>query len=279
MATKTLETIELKILLKLLGLANYEGSMTQVKPNQGTSAAERNKICYRLQDRRWVTLAEEIKKIKLTSSGKALLSVDPSELPITKTELKIINACGKGTITPGKTNVSPAKERDSLIQSLSERGFLEVVEAEPKKITLTETGKTFLLNEFTPSGTASVSLNLLGNYIEFLRQNQANDSQQKNNQSFQKPQHQLADKEVLEIIIQLDKEYNTNNYLPIFYLREQLQPPFKREELDQVLYRLQGNDKIQLSSLIETEGYTPEQLKGGISQRIGGSLFFIQVTH
>ncbi len=232
MATKTLETIELKILLKLLGLANYEGSMSQVKPNKETLAAERNKICYRLQDRKWVTLAEEIKKIKLTSSGKALLKVDLSELPITKTELKIIKACGKESITLSKIKGLPAKERDSLIQSLRERGFLEVVETEPRKIALTETGKTFLLEECTPSGTALVSLNLLGNYIEFLRQNQANDSQQKNNQSFQKPQHKLTDQEVLEIIIQLDKEYNTNNYLPIFYLREQLQPPFNREELD-----------------------------------------------
>jgi len=274
MATKTLE---LKILLKLLGLVNYEGGIGEVKV--GSSPRERNESCYRLQDHGRVTLVERIKKIKLTSSGKALLKVDPSALPITKTELKIIKACGKGTITPGKTNVSPAKERDRLIQSLRERGFLEVVEAEPQTIALTKTGKNFLLEECTPSGTASVSLNLLGNYIEFLRQNQANDNQPKNNQSFQKPQHKLTDEEILELIIQLDKEYNTNNYLPIFYLREKLQPPFKREELDQVLYRLEGNDKIQLSSLTETEGYTAEQLKAGISQHIGGPLFFIQVTH
>jgi hypothetical protein len=277
MATKTLETIELKILLKLLGLANYEGSMSQVKPNKETLAAERNKICYRLQDRKWVTLAEEIKKIKLTSSGKALLKVDSSELPITKTELKIIKACDKESITLSKIKGLPAKERDSLIQSLRERGFLEVVEAEPRKIALTETGKTFLLEECTPSGTALVSLNLLGNYIEFLRQNQANDSQQKNNQSFQKPQHKLTDQEVLEIIIQLDKEYNTNNYLPIFYLREQLQPPFNREELDQVLYRLEEKDQITTYSLVETKKYSEDQINAGIKQPVGGPLFFITV--
>jgi hypothetical protein len=75
----------------------------------------------------------------------------------------------------------------------------------------------------------------------------------------------------------LDQEHNTNNYLPLFYLRDKLQPPFTREELDQVLYRLEGSDKIQLSSLTEAEGYTEEQLRAGISQPIGGALFFIKV--
>ena len=80
------------------------------------------------------------------------------------------------------------------------------------------------------------------------------------------------------MIQNLDRELATDNYLPIFYLRQKLQPPLSREEVDQALYRLQRNDKIELSSLQEAIAYTPEQIEAGIPQDIGGPLFFIIVT-
>ncbi|MGB7059636.1 MAG: hypothetical protein WBD58_18175, partial [Geitlerinemataceae cyanobacterium] len=66
-----------------------------------------------------------------------------------------------------------------------------------------------------------------------------------------------------------------DNYLPIYHLRQQLQPPLSREELDRSLYQLQRDDTIELSSLQEAIHYTSEQIDAGIPQQIGGPLFFI----
>jgi hypothetical protein len=89
---------------------------------------------------------------------------------------------------------------------------------------------------------------------------------------------QISDEEILQLIEKLDRELGTDNYLPIFHLREKLQPPFSRDELDKALYRLQASDRIDLSSLLDPAPYTPEQIDAGILQKVGGSLFFITVN-
>jgi len=273
-----METKQLKLLLKLLGIEGYHASIGEVKPTSKTSVTECNRISSKLRDQGLVDLTEKIEKVKLTASGKALLKVDPSELPITNKELKILNGCKSGSIKPTQVQISPATERDQLINSLIDRGFLKVAQAKPEKISLNETGKKFLLDEYSPHGNNSVlSLDMLNNYITFLRKHQSSTVTNVKSEPISKPKDKISDEEVLDWIKQLDQEYNTSNYLPIFYLRETLQPTFSREELDQTLYRLEENDKIQLSSLTEAEQYTKEQLKAGIPQPIGGSLFFIKM--
>ena len=83
------------------------------------------------------------------------------------------------------------------------------------------------------------------------------------------------DDQILAEIWSLDNRHGTDKYLPIFHLREKLQPRLSREELDQALYRLERNHRIELSSLQEVRSYTPEQIEAGIPQNIGGCLFFI----
>ncbi|NEO79496.1 MAG: transcription factor RcaD, partial [Moorea sp. SIO4G3] len=73
------------------------------------------------------------------------------------------------------------------------------------------------------------------------------------------------------------QELGTENYLPLFHLRQKLQPPLSREELDKALYSLQAEDKIDLSALQEANMYTEEQIEAGIPQNTGGRLFFIMV--
>jgi hypothetical protein len=82
----------------------------------------------------------------------------------------------------------------------------------------------------------------------------------------------------LQIIQNLDQELGTGNYLPIFHLRQKLQPPLSREDLEEALYRLEGNDQIELSALVEASRYSKEQINAGIKQRTGSPLFFIKVT-
>jgi hypothetical protein len=65
-----------------------------------------------------------------------------------------------------------------------------------------------------------------------------------------------SDEQILQIIEKLDSELGTENYLPIFHLRQKLQPPMSRDELDQALYRLQKIDKIELRGLVHAQDYT-----------------------
>ena len=81
-----------------------------------------------------------------------------------------------------------------------------------------------------------------------------------------------------DLITQLDREYNANNYLPIYHLRDRLQSlrsTMDRGTLDRALYALQRDDRIELSSLQEATQYTAEQINAGIPQDIGGPLFFL----
>ena len=82
---------------------------------------------------------------------------------------------------------------------------------------------------------------------------------------------------VLQQIKQLDQMMGTDNYLPIYHLREKLQPPLTREELDSRLYELQRSDRIELSSLHDQGDYSDHQVSAGIPQNHGRSLFFISI--
>ena len=269
-----MEVIELKFILKLLGKPGYRASITELKPNSKTRASERDKICRDLSDRKLVEFSEEVTKLKIAPPGKALLESDSSELPVKPQEIKILKACEKDTISPGKTGV-PATERQSLIQSLAERGFIKAVQTQIKEVWLTETGKKHLLYEYNPSGYQPLySGEMLNNYILLLR----NSSSLQVTQTPTGSGNKLGDQEILQTIRYLDRELDTDNYLPIFHLREKLQPPLSREDLDQALYRLEQQDKIELSSLQEGMHYTKEQINQAIHQEIGGSLFFIVVN-
>lgn len=72
----------------------------------------------------------------------------------------------------------------------------------------------------------------------------------------------------------LDRQYATGNYLPIFYLRRYY-AHLTFEELDSLLYEMEKAEMIELSALQEVVAYTPDQIKAGIPQNIGGPLFFI----
>ena len=183
--------------------------------------------------------------------------------------MKIITACQKEAISPSKTKVNPAQTRQELIEKLIAQGLI-AAETKIKEVWLTDRGKEYLAQEYDPSGGGNLYLSkkMLADYLHFLRQYLATDKMTK------KPK----DSQILQAIITLDREYNTDNYLPLFHLRNQLQPPLSRNELDQALYRLQASDKIDLSTLAEVRFYTPEEINAGIPQAVGGSLFYITVN-
>jgi predicted transcriptional regulator len=282
-----METKELKFILKLLGCPNYRTGLSSSIFDSFKS--EKNKICRDLGELEYVDYSREIATVKILPPGQALLKLDSAQLPIDDKELKVLEKIGKssGKIAPSEIKVSSLKsdERDAILKTLSERGLI-AIEIKMKRLKaevwLTERGIEVLRDEYNPEGKANIDFNLLGNYVRFLRKNLRFKSEQVSTpdhvESYSDITSNISDEEILETIKKLDRELGTENYLPIFHLRQKLQPPLLRDDLDQALYRLQKSDKIDFSTLQESSAYTPEQIDAGIPQNIGGQLFFIIVN-
>ncbi|MFB2936302.1 transcription factor RcaD [Aerosakkonemataceae cyanobacterium BLCC-F154] len=273
-----MDSNELKFLLKLLGCQNYRSPLAAAS---WKSFKGKDKICRVLGDRELIDYSREIASVKILPPGRALLKMDASQLPIGEIELKVLEKISK---TSGKVKLSEitlvkAAEREEILQNLAKRGLVEVETQLQKKkaeVWLTQRGQEYLRDEFTAKGTHPIiSLDLLTNYLRFLRKSRLVETDKV--ATTDKVETQLSDADILQVIQQLDQELGTENYLPIFHLRQKLQPPLIREELDRVLYRLQRDDQIELSSLVDTMPYTSEQIDSGIPQGIGGVLFFISV--
>lgn len=283
---------ELKFVLKLLGCPNYRSSLSVsgFKDFKG-----KDKICRDLGERGLVDYSREIASVKILPAGRAVLKTNKDQLPLTSDELKVLESLGKvsGKIAPSKIAVKSVKsaERDAILQRFHERGLIEVeakIKRQKAEVWLTERGQEYLREDYIPKkgNQPVISLELLANYLRFLRKSlheQNTDSltqaqPQAVPTSDATPKSKPSDEEILQIIQHLDRELGTENYLPMFHLREKLQPSLSRDELDQALYRLQRNDKIELSSLQEAIAYTPKQIDAGIPQDVGGSLFFISVN-
>ncbi|MGB7085239.1 MAG: hypothetical protein WBD47_06770, partial [Phormidesmis sp.] len=166
-----------------------------------------------------------------------------------------------------------------------------------KEVWLSAQGKQFLLEDYDPKGNSlAATATMLGHYVRFLRENLGQPSRQKLPTSQPQGQRPLSQpgsqpnsampigsqtkpdaQAVLQQIKQLDRLVGNKNYLPIFHLRRELQPPLTREELDNMLYALQREGQIDLSSLHDQGQYTKEQMSAGIRQDNGGYLFFVSV--
>ncbi|MDY6902278.1 MAG: transcription factor RcaD [Cyanobacteriota bacterium] len=283
-----MDTNELKFLLKLLGCENYRSTLSG---NLFKSFKGKNGICERLGDREIIDFSREVAGVKILPAGQALLKLDAAEIPITEKELKVLENVSKasGKVAPSKIKSSlKAAQKEEILKSLDSRGLIETeIKLKKKKaeVWLTERGIEFLRDDFSPKkGTnPTISLDLLNNYLRFLRKSLKGKSEEViasapvQSEPVDATGSSFTDEEILKIIQKLDKELGTKDYLPIFYLREKLQPSLSRDELDQVLFQLQADDKIELSTLQEANAYTPEQIESGIEQNIGGPLFFISV--
>ncbi len=283
-----METNELKFLLKLLGCSNYRSSLNA---NSFKAFKGKDKICRALGDRELVDFSREIAAVKILSPGKALLKLDSAQLPITDKELKVLERISKASskITPSQIKLSSltATEKEAILKTLRDHGLIEVetkLKRTKAEVWLTERGIEYLRDDYSPKGAANISLDLLNNYVRFLRKTLHVKAEQVSTLAASSAESavetiiNISDEEILETIRKLDRELGTDNYLPIFHLRQKLQPPLSRNDLDKALYRLQANDQIELSSLQEANAYSPEQIDAGITQNVGGSLFFLTVN-
>jgi hypothetical protein len=270
-----MDNFELKFLLKLLGFAEYKTSLSNLKITAKT--ADRDKAFRVLRDRGYIDCSTEIAKIKATDAGKALLKQDTTNLPVSDREINALKKCREKKISPSETGLDKS-DRQAVMQSLANRG-LATIDTKIVEIWLTEAGREFLRDEYAPNGTHPIiSLSLLNNYLQFMRQFIGEVKQNRHLTDSKISATMPTDLEVLKTIQDLDRQLSTDNYLPIFHLRERFQPPLSREELDQALYRLENDNQIKLTAIFNAQEYTSEQFNAGIPQKAGGSLFFIRLV-
>lgn len=250
----------LKFLVRL-----YECNQHRVYLAKWQNFTEKNQVCEQLRERGLVDFTREIATVKITPAGQSLLNLTTINLPISEIELKVLQKIGKCSDSPSKINLRmkgkslKAAERQLIIDDFCEKGLISTTTKKKRnkcEVWLTQKGLECLqqVNDY------------------FLAWKSIP------NNATKKTKEKPSDETILQTIIQLDQELGTNNYLPIFHLRKALQPPLSREELEQALYRLQGKDKIELSTLAEVKAYSLEEIDTGISQPVGGSLFFIIVN-
>jgi trehalose-6-phosphate synthase len=260
--------------------SGYRAPISKLTPSDKTKVAERNKICQDLANRDLIGYSREVSRFKIEPAGKALLKHEAANLPLTDQHLAILKACEAKSIVPSDLKKLVSAERQPLIQELAAKGLIEEQKVQIKEVWLTDRGNAYLRDECNPSGTATISLTLLSSYLQFLRQ-----SIRGSEKGVQTPlssttlTHKPEDPEILQLIQDLDRELGTDNYLPIFHLRQKLQPPLSRDEFDQAIYRLWRADKIEVSTLVEVIHYTPEQIQAGIPQETGGPLFFLIIPN
>jgi hypothetical protein len=275
-----LSPIEFKFLLRLLEHPPaYRSPISKLHPT--ASSNDRDQACKSLCSKGLVGYEAEIQRYSVTPAGKALLQLDASTLPISADEVKLLAAAAAGSTTPGKAKQVPAKTRQTLLHQLERRGLINPSKTQIKAVWLTPQGKLYLRDECLPTSAQSkIPSSWFGSYLTFLRQfiGQADPiaAAETVAPAALSPES-LTPEAVLETIQHLDQRLGTENYLPIFHLRDQLQPPLRREDLDQLLYDLERRDRIELTTLQEVSAYSETQLAAGIPQDIGGALFFISV--
>lgn len=271
-------TDELKFLLELLGCENYRAALSAKCFNR---FKQKPQLCQTLGDRGWIEYSQEVASIKLLPAGQSLLSLDTSNLPIDAQSLKVLQkvAAKSGKIRPQDISISSLKtaDRQTSLKQLGDQGFVELewkMQKAKGEVWLTSQGLEYLREDYHPKGLRqTINLDLLGYYVQFLRKTSATITATTHQPIALQPLSDLDDAGILNLIKTLDTELGTENYLPMFHLREQLTMP--RQALDEALYRLQRSDQIELSSLQETEAYTSAQIDAGIPQTIGGPLFFV----
>lgn len=285
-----MEIQQLKILLKLLGQNKYQEKIADIKPNSQTKIEATQKLCYELYNKELIEIEERVIAIKANKKNKQLLNSNKKQDIL---EEKILKQCDDKNIKISDIKISPASKRDLLIEKLVKENLINISDKKITHVELTEKGQQFLAEEYLTEGLGNITLTkpLLNNYLTFIRNYYITENQEKisstkdiipevkeeNINQNKQINKKITPDDILQTIIELDHTFNTDNYLPIFYLRNQYKSVLQRHELDSMIFGLQKENKISLSRLVDASQYTAEEYDAGIPQSIGYPIFYLIV--
>lgn len=164
--------LELKFLLGLLYFPGYRGPIAQIRSLGKLSLAGRERLCQQLTQRGYVNYENIARRFGLTATGRTLLELDTSVLPITPDEKYVLQSCRDRSITPQQIHGRiPQNQRQALIYQLAQQGLLRITQQQVGDVWLTSLGQTFLRDDYVPQGDSPViSLTLMSHYLQFMRQ-------------------------------------------------------------------------------------------------------------
>lgn len=82
------------------------------------------------------------------------------------------------------------------------------------------------------SNAKEITLKMLSHYLELLRQYHWSPVCESVSEGIGSAESDRPkDEEILNLIRELDQQLDADNYLPIYHLRQRLQPPLSRKEL------------------------------------------------
>ena len=167
-----LTSLELKFLLALLGFPNYRAPINGIQTLAKVSLAGRDRLCQQLAEKHLVDYERISTRFGLTATGRTVLNLDTSVLPITPDEKYVLMSCRDRSIPPQQIHHRvPPDQRQALISNLAAQGLLQVTKRQLGEVWLTEAGQQFLRDDCNPQGNFPVvSWTLMSHYLQFMRQ-------------------------------------------------------------------------------------------------------------
>lgn len=162
---------ELQCLLWLLCYPDYRAASTVEPPLPQLSATRRDRLWRQLQARGFVDFEVIVTRFGLAATGRTLLQLDTSVLPVTPDEKYVLQSCRDRSIHPDQICYKvPANQRPALIAGLAQQGLIRITQHHLGEIWLASAGERFLRHECAPQGDAiAVSWKLLSAYLAFMR--------------------------------------------------------------------------------------------------------------
>lgn len=147
----------MQCLLWLLRYPHYRASATVVNPHPQLSATRRDRLWRQLHHQGLIDFEVVVTRFGLAATGRTLLQLDRSVLPVTPDEKYILQSCRDRSIHPDQiSHKVPPSQRQALVMGLAQQGLIRITQQKLGDIWLTPAGVSFLRHDCAPQGDAAL---------------------------------------------------------------------------------------------------------------------------
>ncbi len=234
-----LSAVESKVIDYLAAQPNARAVITAVQPNPKTTQQARDRACLQLFARGLLDYAYRVTQLAISPSGRLLLNLQTTSLPLTPLELWTLQACRVSGTSPDRLAKVPEADRQRVVRQLADRQLIKVKKRQILEVWLTLAGQQYAATIGCHGWVSAHEppLRLM-------------------------PVRSAA--ELLAVLPSIDPQGTAAPTIPIFQLRDQLQPPLTAAQLDSYLLQLHRQDQVELTRLQVVEPYSDRQIAAGL---------------
>ncbi|NJN20627.1 MAG: hypothetical protein HC812_04785 [Leptolyngbya sp. RL_3_1] len=138
-----LSASELKLLQHLQGCPQGRADIAQL--NLALKALPLTRLCQSLRAQGWAETETTIQRFRASRTGRTLMALDTTALPLTPDQYWVLRSCRDHSITPAQIHRRvPANLRPDLIQSLADQGLVKITKSQLIAVWLTPAGQRLL---------------------------------------------------------------------------------------------------------------------------------------